>query len=126
MDKLVEITEEEGRSDGPAFADSDGNLASSLAYNETFLKYLGRTQDARPDLIGAGEVVKDMYGIHRTPRKTQTTRVMRCGLGNDIGEMNRWRSVEGAQGKPLRLRMCTHYSEAVYMMPVTWRLSHAL
>ena len=126
MDKLVEITEEEGRTDGPAFADSDGNLACSLDYNETFLEYLKQTQIARTDLIGPGVKVKDMYGIYRTPRKTQTTRIMRCGLGNDIGEMNRWRSVEGAKGKPLRLRMCTLYSEAVYMMPVTWRLSHAL
>ena len=43
--KLVAVTESEGRFDGPAFGTPEGLLASHSDYDATFRTYLHRVQD---------------------------------------------------------------------------------
>ena len=124
-DKLVEVCKAEGRTCGPAFAEPDGELASHADYNATFLEYLRRTQ-ASTSLIERELEVGDMFGISRTPRKTQTSRAKRAGYEDMLEEMNRWRVGEAARNKQPRYKMSVLYSEACLMMPVTWRVSYAL
>jgi hypothetical protein len=125
MDQLVDIARLEGRRHGPAFASADGTLASSSEYNETFKLFLKRTQDAT-SLISEKNDVETMYGTARTPRKTLTSRAKRAGFGEELDEMNRWSGVEAARNKRPNQKMNVLYADAVLMMPVTWRLSHAL
>ena len=69
--------------------------------------------------------IKDKFGISCTPRKTGNSRLKTAGaLESKLDEMGRWRTIERAKGKEPRERMNVLYSEAVEMMPVTWRLSH--
>ena len=125
MDKLMDIAVEEGREHGPAFASADGSLASSQEYNDTFKLFLKQTQDTT-SLISERNDVDAMYGIARTPRKTLTSRAKRAGFSEELDEMNRWSGVEAARNKRPNQKMNVLYADAVLMMPVTWRLSHAL
>ena len=125
VEKLVSVCEEEDRFDGPAFATPAGALASSPDYNAVFLKYMRQVQ-TDTDLIDKREIIEDRYGISRTPRRTAVTRAKRAGYTGEIDELNRWRTVENAKGRRVKLSMQMHYAEAVQMMPTTWRVSYSL
>jgi hypothetical protein len=126
MNKLVEVLQSENRWEGPAFATADGDLANPADYDSTFRYFLHRVQDEMPKLLPKKYDVDTMFGINRTPRKTANTRIKRAGLGFQTDEMNRWRKVEAAGLRRVRQRMNALYSEAVLLMPVTWRVSYAL
>ena len=125
LEKLIEVTESEGRTSGPAFADPMGVLADAGDYDATFRKYLLKVQETS-NLIPKDSDVLTMYGISRTPRKTATSRAKRAGFDGLLEEMNRWRKVELSATRRVRQRMSALYSEAVLMMPTTWRVSYAL
>jgi hypothetical protein len=120
IEKLVAVCLSEGRIHGPAFADENGQLASSPDYNSTFQGYLARVQ-VETTFIDKDVDVYKVYNTYRTLRKTATTRIERAGFGNDfVDKMNRWRSQEGAQGRLVRRRMNAHYADALLLMPTTW------
>ena len=126
VEKLVNVANQEGRSRGPAFAYADGSLAVGSEYDAVFRKYLRQVQDTTNWI--AGDVNVDVFfSLSRTPRKTALTRARRANLGKKhVDSMNRWRTVENAQGKRPRFNMRQHYSEACLLMPVTWFYSYAL
>ena len=124
-DKLVAICKAEGRVAGPAFATPSGELAVSADYNATFIEFLCKVREEHPNMLPGNDNIKDKFGISRTPRKTGNSRLKTAGaLESKLDEMGRWRTIERAKGKEPRERMNVLYSEAVEMMPVTWRLSH--
>ena len=125
IEKLIEVNEAEGLTSGPAFASPDGELMASADYDASFRSYLHLVQDTT-DLIPEGNNVDTMYGISRTPRKTSASRAKRAGFDDKMDEMNRWKKVEAAQNRRVRYKMSMLYSEAVLMMPTTWRVSYAL
>ena len=126
IEKLVSVCASEGRNHGPAFANEQGQLASSPDYNSTFQGYLLRVQ-AETTLIDKEVDVFKVYNTYRTLRKTSTTRIERSGFGNDfVDKMNRWRAQEGAQGRMVRRRMNAHYADALLLMPTTWVGSYVL
>jgi len=124
IEKLVQVCRSEGRSYGPAFATPDGAVAASSDYDAVFRKYLQKVQD-ETDLIPKDSDVDSMYGISRTPRKTAVSRAKQAGYDDKLDEVNRWRSLESAQGRRVKRKMNVHYSEALLMMPTTWRVSYA-
>jgi len=128
IEKLVEVSEAEGRSSGPAFATPAGNLASMGDYNSVFKSYLKEVQSTTGlNLIPEGNDVDEMYNLNRTPRKSALTRAKRAQLDKSLqDEMNRWRTVENAKGKKVRFNMNDHYSEACLLMPRTWMYVYAL
>lgn len=126
IEKVVEVCAAEGRTSGPVFADAAGEPAASADYDAIFRVYLKRVQ-SETSLVPLEHNVDTAFSTFRTPRKSSTTRMKRAGFSpEEQDEMNRWRVVEKAQGKAPRLRMNMHYAAAVEMMPVTWRISHAL
>ena len=125
LEKLLGVCTEEGRFEGPAFCGPGGDLVDPADYNATFRSYLRKVQETT-DLIPSENDVDAMYGISRTMRKTAVSRAKRAGFEELLDEMNRWKKVEKAANRHVRLRMNVLYSEAILMMPVTWRVSHAL
>jgi hypothetical protein len=126
IEKLVAVCESEGRTHGPAFASSDGTLASSMDYDAMFRRYLKQTQEETRFIQGDVDV-DSHYSTFRTPRKSATTRIERAGFGHEIVDrMNRWRSQEASQGRAAKRRMNAHYAEAVLLMPTTWLGSYVL
>lgn len=126
IEKLVEICRSEGRRSGPAFATPSGKLASSTEFNAMLHKYLEEIQ-AQTTLIEDKLVVRESFGISRTFRKTAEARATRAGVPAKVQDkMNRWRSVENADGKKPRFVMRDLYAGVLAQMPVTWRYSYAL
>ncbi len=120
MKKLVDVCEYEGRHNGPAFASTDGLLASSPDYDAVFWKYLKIVQE-ETDLVPSNHVVDVFYSTFCTPRKTSTTRLERAGFGNQfVDQMNRWRTQENSDGRAPRRCMNAHYANALLLMPTIW------
>jgi hypothetical protein len=126
IQKLLEVCENEGRFDGPAFSTPDGRLASSTDYDAVFRKYLKLVQE-ETDLVPLDHDVDLFYLTFWTPRKTATTRIERAGFGHQfVDQMNRWRTQERAEGRAPRRRMNAHYADALLLMPTTWMGSYVL
>lgn len=71
------------------------------------------------ELISDEVDIEKMFGISRTPRRTAVSRTKNAGYDSLVSEINRWRTVENAQGQKPRQEMKVHYAEAVLMMPTT-------
>jgi len=126
IEELVRVCLAEGRRSGPAFAYPSGKLASSAEYNAMFLKYLEEIQSST-DLIEDKIEVNESFGISRTLRKTAEARATRAGLPPGIQDkMNRWKTVEAAEGRKPRFQMRDLYAGVLAQMPTTWRYSYAL
>ena len=52
VEKLVEVANQEGQSQGPAFANANGSLAIGSEYNAVFRKYLRQVQDTTNWIAG--------------------------------------------------------------------------
>ena len=124
LEKLIQVRENEGYTSGPALGNVDGTLASMTEYNAVFKSYLEKVQGESSKLLGFDEDVHANYGLNRTFRKTAQGRARAAALGSDVQDaMNRWKTVENAQGRRPRFSMRDHYSNARDLMPVTWRYS---
>jgi len=127
IEKLLAITDEEGRVSGPAFASKAGSLASSPDYDAVFRDYLKQIQN-ETNLIQDDIDVDLYYGISRTPRKSAETRAKQAKLDDSLQDaMNRWRTFENAKGGRPRFKQTRDlYADAVAYMSLTWSYSYAL
>ena len=126
IEKLIDVCRSEGRRSGPAFATPDGRLASAAEYNALLHKYLEEIQ-SQTTMIEDKIVVREAFGISRTFRKTAEARATRAGVPAKLQDkMNRWRSIENADGKKPRFAMRDLYAGVLAQMPTTWRYSYAL
>ena len=79
------------------------------------------------DLIEDKIDVIESFGTSRTLRKTAEARAARDGLPPGIQDkMNRWKTVEAAEGRKPRFQMRDLYAGVLAQMPTTWRYSYAL
>jgi hypothetical protein len=108
----VQVRQEEGFSQGPAFCDVDGRVASSRTYEDRFIEVLAEIQEERPDLIPQSVDVTD-HGLSRSWRRTSTAIALARGVdGSDIDFMNRWRTAKNAKGRRAVFRtMRDHYGD---------------
>ena len=74
IEKLVSVCACKGRFHGPAFADANSQLGSSLDYNSTFQGYLAQVQVETP-LINKDVDVFKVYNTYRTLRKIAMTQI---------------------------------------------------
>lgn len=82
---------------------------------------------ADTELIWETNYVPTTCGINRMLRKIATTRAACAGYGERwLDGMNRWRTAESTWKRGVRNKMSMLCAEALLMMPVTWRYSHAL
>lgn len=127
IEALVRVRESEGRTQGPAFCDHDGNKEKTSVYNDVISEALLRVQARRGDLIPDGVEVLEEYGLSRSFRRGSTTQAGNQGVSaEDIEAVNRWRTVERAKGMRPNLRMRDHYSEVSQMKKKLLRYSAAL
>ena len=90
-----------------------------------FREFLHKVRDEYPKLLPGDDNINEKFGISRTSRKTGNSRLKTTGVQEPkLDEMGKWRNIETAKGREPKERMNMLYSEAVEMMPVTWRLSH--
>jgi hypothetical protein len=127
VEPLLMVCEEEGRTLGFAFYESDGSPPNSTEYNALFCRYLCCIQQDYPEVFSRKEDVT-RYDISRTPRRSSAvTRAERAGLAEDVvNSVNRWRSIENAKNTRPWHNMRTHYTDARGLVPMTWRYSYAL
>ena len=97
-----------------------------MEFNILFRKYLEEIQ-AETTLIEDKIIVKEAFGISRTFRKTAEARATRAGISAKLQDkMNRWKTIENADGKKPRHNMRDLYAGVLAQMPTTWRYSYAL
>jgi hypothetical protein len=112
VEKLLEVCGEENRFKGFAFHNADGSPPSGADYNVLVRQYLQEIQETKPKLFSPDEDLMK-YGISRTYRKSAENRARRAGMKDtDVIVMNRWRTIEQAQGRRPRHAMIDHYSDA--------------
>ncbi len=85
-----------------------------------FCHYLVEVQQDT-DLVDDQVDMDVYYSLNRTPQKSALTRDKRAGVGKDVqDEMNQWRTEENVNGRQPHVNMRQLYSEACFLMPVTW------
>ena len=125
LEKLLEVREQEGRVDGPAFGHQDNSVMSLRELDGMLHYFLDKVQRGDPSLIAPHDNVVENYGFFRTFRKTAEGRARAANLESDVqNAMNRWRKIECARGRMPRFSMVEHYSNARDLMSVTWRYSY--
>ena len=126
LEKLIHVREEENCINGPAFGDTQGEVARQRDYNEVLRHFLSLLRDdPNCNLIMNDDDIHKNYSFFRTFRKTAEGRARAAGLDSDIqNAMNRWRKVERAKGRRPKFSMVDHYSTVRDLMPVTWRYSY--
>ena len=126
IEELIKVREEENCTHGPTFGRSSTKASHGAEYDTLLHQFLETLQKESPELIAPTDDVRSNYGFFRSFRKTSETRARIAGLdGDTINAMNRWKTVERAQGRrPRWSTMIKHYSDARELMPVTWRYSY--
>ena len=125
LEQLVEVRQQEGCTNGPAFGDRHGRVAWLSEYDGMMLPFLEHIQATEPNLIAPSDEVEKNYSFFRSFRRSATGRARAAGLDDGVqNAMNRWRMIEEAKGRRPRFNMVEHYSHARDLMPVTWRYSY--
>ena len=124
IEKLIEIREAEGCTHGPAFGNTTTKAVTCRDYDNKLHYFLDLIQRENNSLIAASDDIVGNYGFFRTFRKTSETRARIAGIDSDtINAMNRWKTIERAQGRRPKWTMVDLYLDARQLMPVTWRYS---
>lgn len=125
IERLLEVREREGHTNGPMFGHRDNTVMSLRELNGTLHHFLEKIQREDESLLAAHDNVLENYGFFRTFRKTAEGRARAANLESDVqNAMNRWRKIESARGRMPRFSMVEHYSDARDLMSVTWRYSY--
>lgn len=127
VELLVSIRASEGRVRGPAFCDTNGDVARSGDVDALFIQAVERVQARRPDLFKPGDEIAKSHGISRTLRKGSNSEALAAGVTEpEINRMNRWRKVERAAGRQPKFHMIEHYAEVLIMLAALLRYPSAL
>ena len=126
IEKLLIVCQNEGRTSGSAFNESDGSPPISAEYNAIVRQYIQTMADAGEHGLDSDlDLIR--YGISRTFRKSSETRARRAGIPKEqVETVNRWKKVERAQGRRPQFAMVDHYANARELSTLTWKYSYAL
>jgi hypothetical protein len=100
--------------DGPAISDDKGRSYSTKDMTDSFQEILEDLFDTErhffPPDITSKEILRERYQAFRSFRKTSDTRAAEMEVSSsDVDIVNRWESVEKAQGKRAAMPMRLHY-----------------
>ena len=124
VEKLIQIRQAEDCIHGPAFGTTAARAATCREYDAKLHFFFEMIQQEDNSLINESDDITGNYGFFWTFRKTSETRAWIAGIDSDtINAMNRWKTIERAQGRRPRWTMVDLYSDARQLMPVTWRYS---
>jgi len=125
--RLIFVREVQGRLQGPAFSDEEGNIAHSCKYELAIMDHLAAIQEADPDLIPKDMGIYEEFGISRSFRRGATSTARAQGVDDrQVDLVNRWRSFESARGRKPRFTMHDHYSDIRILIPELIMFSKAL
>ena len=121
------ILQQNGRTDGWAFARDDGSRAKASDYRDIIFSELEVIQDTRPGLIDSQVEIWEDYGIQRSGRRFFDTFCRLRGVKKaDIEAQCRWMKDRQARGAPVARDMVDCYTEYRLMKPALLRPSQAL
>ncbi len=122
IEKLIEVREQEGKLEGPAFGHPDGSVMSIRELDGFLHYFLERIQAENEDLVATHDNIMKNYSFFHTFQKTAEGRARAENLESDVqNAMNRWRKIESARGRMPRFSMIDHFLDARDVMSVTWR-----
>ena len=109
VERLVEDREEEGRTQGPAFCNSWGQIADSYTYEAGLIERLCMVQAANPTIIPPDVDIYEQFGISRSFRRGATSVARIRGVDDKVVRLiNRWREFESARGRRPAMPMQKH------------------
>jgi hypothetical protein len=127
INRLVQVKEEAGRLQGPAFQDRLGNVISSRQIESRITDQLQLIKDTQPGIIPPDVDCYEDFGISRSFRRGATSAARTRGVNDKQVELiNRWRKFEGAKGRHPSLPMHEHYSDIEVLIPELVKFSQAL
>jgi hypothetical protein len=102
--------------DGPAISDKKGRSYSTKDMTDSFLEVLEDLFETDrhlfPPDITSKEILRERYQAFRSFRRTSDTRAAEMDVSSsDIDIVNRWESVEKAQGRRAAMPMRLHYMQ---------------
>jgi len=117
LEQLVKVRECQGFTSGPAFCDENGRCVKSKVYQTVFHDLLEDVKFQNPELFTVDSDIREDYGISRSMRRGSATRATEAGVSATVIDLiNRWRTVERAEGGQPVFRMREHYSEIRALM----------
>ena len=123
---MIEIRQEEGRSNGWLFQTEDGRKRKGSEFEED-LHIVLETVQKTTSYIDDNVNIREEYGIFRSLRRGATTEAHNQGVPDTVIEMNnRWRKIERAKGKKASLTLSQHYTEVKQAVQVLLKFSKAL
>jgi hypothetical protein len=116
LDHLMTFKASLGFRTGPAISDIRGQILSNSSLNDSLLEILEVFFDSHRELFPASVTDKEMLRkrvqVYRTLRRTSDTRAINKRIGQaDIDVVNRWNSLESADGNRPHRPMRQHYAE---------------
>ena len=111
------VLKREGRTNGPAFCDLNGEVMMSRDVDCEFHNQLERVQGERPDLMEKDLDVRDRYSIYRSLRRGSTARAIDRKVPTPVLDLhNRWRTREMLKGQRGRSSMRDYYTDLVLVL----------
>jgi hypothetical protein len=131
VSRLMEFKQSRGHTDGPAISDLNGRVFSHRVMNDALLELLEELFDSHRDLfppsIGSKDMLRERVQVYRTLRRTSDTRAIEKKVGQtDIDVVNRWKSVERADGNRPNRPMRQHYAELELLLDPFLRYTKAM
>jgi len=116
LERLIVTKRSLGFSQGPAISDFQGNVLSTTILNDCLQDLLCEIFDDKnalfPGSITSKEMIRERYQCFRSFRRASDTRALETKVDkNDVDIVNRWRTVEEAQGKRPSRPMRQHYAQ---------------
>ena len=91
------------------------------------LDRIARIQQEYPDLIRPGLEIHEKYRLSRSFRLGSNSEAQNLGVDDwDIDRNNRWKKVERAGARKVKLRTRDHYIDVLVSLESFFRYSHAL
>ena len=119
-----------GRRGGPAITDWKGSILSVSALDaisHDYLELLHADGIPFPQEIKSEEDIRERFSVHRSFRRASNTRAINQKVDiSDVDVINRWKSVEAAQGKKPSRPMRQHYAEGSSLLEPFLRYTKAM
>jgi hypothetical protein len=114
--RLMDFKRARGHVSGPAISDINGRVFSHRVMNDALLEVLEELFDSHRELfppsISSKEILRQRVQVFRTLRRTSDTRAIEKKVRqSDIDVVNRWKSLERADGNRPNRPMRQHYAE---------------
>jgi hypothetical protein len=116
LERLMASKASQGFTTGPAISDLRGRILSHRSLNDSLMEILEELFETHRELfpvsITEKEMLRKRVQVYRTLRRTSDTRAIDKKVSkSDIDVVNRWKSLERADGNRPHRAMRQHYAE---------------